>query len=71
MDRRRRGGVPPGGRGVAVLRVRAVGRLPRDDRAGRRSRPGLRVRTDLRREEDDGDGHPLGPARRRRSHKVG
>ena len=71
MDRRRRRGVSPGGRGVAVLRVRAVGRLPRDDRPGRRSRPGLRMRTDLRRKEADRHGHPLGPARRRRSHQVG
>ena len=71
MDRRRRGGVAPRGRGVAVLRVRAVGRLPRADPAGCRGSPGIRVRPRSLQEEADRHGRPLRAARRRRGHQVG
>ena len=71
MDRRRRGGVPARGRGVAVLRVRAVGRLPRAERGGRCGYPDLRMCTDPQQEAADRHGHPLGAARRRRGHQVG
>ena len=71
MVRRGRGGVPARGRGVPVLRVRAVRRLPRAERARRRGSPGLRMRTHPKQEEADRHGRPLRAARRRRGHQVG
>ena len=69
MDRRGRGGVSARGRGVAVLRVRAVGRLPRAERARRRGYLGLRVRSHPQQEEADRHGRPVGAARRCRGHQ--